>query len=295
MLHDLDASISNLLTSQLTTIYGSPVAISFAAPDSNFQASVSQATVDVFLYDVRENLELRASDVMARQYNNGNGGASKILLTKPPVNVNVSYIITAWCTKIDTSPDIDEHHLLGAVLQALLLYPTLPNDILVNSLKDITPLPRTLVMQPSYLSNIGEFWSAMSGRPKAMIHYTVTLPIYPFAPINTTQVKQYTTSVLPLDITRTNLIGRIVDANSQELIAGSTVTLTSSTIAGLTLTMAAVSGNFYFTGLDGGVYQINVTPPTGYATPTTTLITLTNPKPGGEFIQSVTITLTENS
>jgi Pvc16 N-terminal domain len=168
LLNELDQTLAALLKGELP----GQITVSFAAPDDKF--SVRLPAVDLFLYDVRENLELRSNDdVFERQ------GDFKSVRFQPPVRVDASYLITAWpgvgSGQGDTSED--EHKLLGAVMRALLRYPKLPREFLKGSLaSQALPLPVS-TLQPGRLQSLGEFWQALGGKPKAALNYTVTLPI----------------------------------------------------------------------------------------------------------------------
>jgi hypothetical protein len=170
LLHELDQSLSALLRRELPG--RDQITVSFAAPDDKF--SVKLPAVDLFLYDVRENLELRSNDdVIERQ------GIDRSIRYQPPVRVDASYLITAWAGvgggQDDTSED--EHKLLSAVMRALLRYPKLPRELLKGSLASQSlPLPVS-TLQPGRLQSLGEFWQALGGKPKAALNYTVTLSI----------------------------------------------------------------------------------------------------------------------
>ena len=61
MIDDLDRTLADLLKSQLASGLADQVAISFAPPDSDFPPStVSLPAIDLFLYDIRENADLRS-------------------------------------------------------------------------------------------------------------------------------------------------------------------------------------------------------------------------------------------
>ena len=92
MIDDLDKSLEELLKRELPQNLVGQMTISFATPDDQFPpTSVTLPAVDLFLYDVRENRELRSNEwVVAR---NGDGTASKL---RPPVRVDCSYLVTAW-------------------------------------------------------------------------------------------------------------------------------------------------------------------------------------------------------
>jgi len=170
MLDDLDSTLEKLLTHELPELRKSSetsVAISFDIP---VEGSIKQKpAINLFLYDVRENLELRSSEwkVQRRQ----NGTAFK---QQPPARVDCSYLITAWASADDPQ---QEHHILGEVMKLLLRYRTLPAAILQGSLQGQEPLPVGIGLRSSYLQSLGEFWQAIGGKPKAALTYTVTISV----------------------------------------------------------------------------------------------------------------------
>jgi hypothetical protein len=94
MLDDLDRTLEELLRRELSPNFVSPealtpVTISFAAPDQDFTRNVSLPAIDLFLYDVRENLELRNSNWTVNRQSNGTA-----LKQRPPVRVDCSYLLT---------------------------------------------------------------------------------------------------------------------------------------------------------------------------------------------------------
>ncbi|MBD1873780.1 DUF4255 domain-containing protein [Nodosilinea sp. FACHB-131] len=180
MLHDLDRTLEELLKAELPpALVGdnatTRVSISFATPDHEFASQISQAPViNLFLYDVRENLELRSNEwVLDRQ---PGGTATRRRL---PVRVDCSYAITIWVASGQPDPQT-EHRLLGEVMKALLRHPTIPRAVLQGSMVDQEILPRGLTLRPTQLQSLGEFWQAMGGRPKPALNYTVTIaiPVY---------------------------------------------------------------------------------------------------------------------
>ncbi|MDV2996732.1 MAG: hypothetical protein N4J56_006437 [Chroococcidiopsis sp. SAG 2025] len=180
MLHDLDKTLEELLKAELPPAFvgtnaTTRVSISFATPDREFASQIANApTIDLFLYDVRENLELRSNEwVVDRQ---PNGTATR---KRPPVRVDCSYAITIWTAGNQSDPQT-EHRLLGEVMKALLRHPIIPVAVLQGSMKEQEILPRSLTLRPTQLQSLGEFWQAMGGRPKPALNYTVTIaiPVY---------------------------------------------------------------------------------------------------------------------
>jgi hypothetical protein len=170
LLHELDQTLAALLKRELPG--RDQISVSFAAPDDQF--SVKLPAVDLFLYDVRENLELRSNDDVLERL----GDLTSIRI-QPPVRVDASYLITAWPGVGSGQSDAseDEHMLLSAVMRVLLRFPKLPRELLIGSLaRQDWPLPVS-TLQPGRLQSLGEFWQALGGKPKAALNYTVTLPV----------------------------------------------------------------------------------------------------------------------
>ena len=176
MIDDLDRTIAALLRHD---VHGMPpgladqVQISFAAPDDQFPPqSVTLPAVDLFLYDVRENLDLRSNEVYVDR--RADGSATR---TRAPLRVDFWYLVTAWSSESVPDRAQDEHRLLGEVMRTLLRHRTIPGEVLQGVLanQDL-PLPAS-ALQPGRLQSLGEFWQALGGKPKAALNYSVTLAI----------------------------------------------------------------------------------------------------------------------
>ncbi len=175
MLDLLDATLKKLLELELPRQMVSreadtPVAISFATPDDEFPAQVTLPAIDLFLYDVRENRELRSNEwIVERQ---SDGTATK---KRPPARVDCSYLVTAW-SNADNAAE-QEHLFLGEVMKVLLRHPTIPAAVLQGSLEGQEPPLPTTSLQPGRLQSLGEFWQALGGKPKAALNVTVTIGV----------------------------------------------------------------------------------------------------------------------
>jgi hypothetical protein len=173
MIDDLDRTIEQLLRHELAPSLMEQVAISFAAPDSEFPpASVTLPAIDLFLYDIRENTELRSNQWIFQHQTDGT-----LMKNRAPVRIDCSYLITAWSSESSTSRALDEHHLLSEVLKVLIRYPVLPEVLLQGSLKGQEPPLPASSLQPGRLQSLGEFWQALAGKPKAALNYTVTMSV----------------------------------------------------------------------------------------------------------------------
>jgi hypothetical protein len=170
MLDDLDSSLKTFLLQELPGLQNSgetQVAISFEQP---IEGAIQQKpAINLFLYDVRENLERRSREwKMQRQ---DNGTAIKL---QPPARIDCSYLITVWVNANDPQ---QEHHILSKLMRLLLRHPVLPQAVLQGSLQDpILPVTLT-VLQSGYLQSPGEFWQVLGGVPKVSLHCTATIAV----------------------------------------------------------------------------------------------------------------------
>jgi len=177
MLHDLDQTLDALLKLELPDLFipeddGTPITISFETPDQEFVNKVTLPAVDFFLYDVRENLELRTGWSPIERQSNG-----KAYKTRPPARVDCSYLITVWPSESDRNTIQTEHRLLGEIMKVLLRYRQIPDAVLQGSLQGSDPPIRAFSLHQSNLQSLGEFWQAMGGKPKAALNYTIILPV----------------------------------------------------------------------------------------------------------------------
>lgn len=174
MIDDLDRTLEELLRQELPASLDRQISISFNTPDNTFLTSgVQLPAINLFLYDVRENQELRNNQWSIERQNNGT--ASKKF---PPVRVDCSYLITAWSgNSTPSESQLEEHRLLSAVMKVLLRYRTIPAEVLQGQLKGQEPPLRTTVLRPGQIQSTTEFWQAMGGKPKATLNYTVTISV----------------------------------------------------------------------------------------------------------------------
>jgi len=176
---DLDRTLEELLRQELPPALVDQVTISFATPDDQFPpSSVVLPAIDLFLYDVRENLELRSAEWLLER--DAEGAARKI---PAPVRVDCSYLITAWSAESSTSRAQDEHSLLSEVLLVFARHSTLPAGVLQGQLAGQEPPLPSSTLQPGRLQSMAEFWQALGGKPKAALNYTVTITVEPREPV----------------------------------------------------------------------------------------------------------------
>src|SRR5439155_22448323 len=92
MLQDLDNSLEALLRHEKLGLPKDLCDIDFAAPGEGFpSAGVKLPAVDLFLYDVREERDLRSNEWLLER--NPDGTASR---KRSPIRISCSYLVTAW-------------------------------------------------------------------------------------------------------------------------------------------------------------------------------------------------------
>jgi hypothetical protein len=180
MIDDLDRTLEELLHHELRASPFEEISISFATPDSEFPSdAIALPAVDLFLYDVQENTDLR--DKSWTVEHNPNGTATRAhALTR----INCSYLITAW-PEDSATPAFAEHRLLGEIMKALVRHPTLPEAVLQGDLRNPdAPLP-TGALHPGQLQTLTAVWQALGSRPRVALNYTATIAVAVERPVDT--------------------------------------------------------------------------------------------------------------
>jgi hypothetical protein len=168
VIQDLDDSVKELLVQKVPIDIAS-VDIKFEMPTSAWATGVTKPTLNLFLYDVRENHELRDN----QRYLTRSGGVASE--RRAPVRIDFTYLITAW-----TADVADEHQLLGRLLTTLLRYPLLPDEVLKGAMLTQPRPLQAWIAQPERTPNAWDFWGALDGRLKAGISYVVTASLEPY-------------------------------------------------------------------------------------------------------------------
>lgn len=174
MLDDLDKTLETLLKAELPGPISSQLSFSFLAPSANFPPStVTPPALNLFLYDLRQNRDLRTSDWELQRDGDGNPTGRRA----PPARVECSYLITAWPSTSSPDPARDEHRLLGEVMRVLLRHRTLPASALQGALAGLQPPLPAATLEPGRLQSVAELWQATGGRPKVAVNCVVTIGV----------------------------------------------------------------------------------------------------------------------
>ncbi len=165
MLHLLDESLEAFLRAAVP-LPKREIDISFDAPDRDWSARVSRPTVNLYLWDVRRNLDQREGG-MEVVYDE----AGRPQRRPPLPRVDCRYLVTAWTSEVR-----DEHSLLGAALGAFLLHPVIEPRYLAGPYAGVVPVP-TLEIAASDGRDNSDFWSALGGQLKPGLDLVVTATV----------------------------------------------------------------------------------------------------------------------
>lgn len=169
MIDEVDESIRALV--RRDALNGDAVDVAFDVPSKEWAAKRSKPTINVYLFDVREDLSRRQVELGPIRDGDGRITGRK----RPPRRFKLSYLVTAWTQRPE-----DEHRLLATVLHTFLPHEEFPRDALQGSLSDLDlPLIITIGAPPPPERSIGEIWNALGGELKPSVELTVTVPVDP--------------------------------------------------------------------------------------------------------------------
>lgn len=166
MIHEADAAIRALI--RRDAVSNGDVEVTFEAPTTEWAAKRSAPTVDVYLFDIREDVARRRMEPEPVHDDDG----TVVGRRRPPRRYRLSYLVTAWTQRPE-----DEHRLLSSVLHAFLPHEEFPRDLLEGALADQDQaIYTTIGLPPPAERSIGEIWSAMGGELKPSLELVLSAP-----------------------------------------------------------------------------------------------------------------------
>jgi hypothetical protein len=167
MIQEVDEALRGLIRRE--ALNGSEVEVVFDAPTRDWAARRNAPTVDVYLYDIREDMKRRQRGLLNEYDSEGHVAARHL----PPRHFVLSYLVTAWTQRPE-----DEHRLLSVLLACFLRQDSLPGDLLQGSLEEIgLPVALTVALPPSDDRSLADVWSALGGELKPSLDVQVTVPV----------------------------------------------------------------------------------------------------------------------
>lgn len=278
MFDELEEALRQLLIQEIPITDGE-IEIAFDQPKREWSARLSRPTINLFLYDVRENVMLRNYGFPVSD--NEGGEANTVLRKRTPLRMDCNFMVTTWATE-----PADEHRLLADTMLALARYPTLPERLLEGRLAEQPYELRTLLGAHDRLTNVAEIWSSLDNEIRPSVSYQVVVTMDPWRPVVEPTVREMQL--------RTNGMAPDADGNSTNAETGYTVagTLRDSRRDGAPVAGARVAiigtGRYLITGETGrftfrlskpGSFRLTAQHPDG----TSTERRLSLPNPAGEF------------
>jgi hypothetical protein len=184
MIADLDETLRELLKAELP-VKNNEVEISFDQPRREWSARLSRPTINLFLYDVRENPMLRQHQW--ETVPSASNGVNLAHMKRTPFRVDCTYVLTTWASEPD-----DEHRLLARAMLALFRYPILPEKYLQGNMKHQPFDLQTFLAQRDRLTDPAELWSSLDNEIRPSVSYVVTLALDPWTEITAPLVRTFT-------------------------------------------------------------------------------------------------------
>ena len=139
------------------------------APTKDWAARRNAPTVNLYLYDIREDLRRRA----AGRHDVRGDGDRVVSRMSAPRYFKMSYLVTAWTQRPE-----DEHRLLAALMQCFLRYDALPPHVVPNVFPDNgLVVPVTVGLPPPEDRAFADVWTALGGELKPSLDLVVIVPM----------------------------------------------------------------------------------------------------------------------
>jgi hypothetical protein len=167
MISEVDDALREIVRNQ--ALHESDVEVVFDAPTKDWAARRNAPTVNMYLYDIREDTRRRE-----RGWSEVRGGDGIVVSRVPaPKFFKLSYLVTAWTQRPE-----DEHRLLDNLLRAFLLYDALPDRLVTGRLRDPRlDVPMTVGLPPPEDRAFADVWSALGGELKPSLDLVVNAPV----------------------------------------------------------------------------------------------------------------------
>jgi hypothetical protein len=165
MLHEVHSALQRLLYER-GQISAREVDIQFERPTRERIDKLTRPTINLFLFDLQENTELRQNDFHTRS---SNRRAERYL---PPRYFDLRYMVSILTSAIE-----DEHLLLWRVLTTLVRHPRFPPELLSEELRTPDHILTSRVSQEDDGERLSNVWNALGVPPRPALSYILTVPV----------------------------------------------------------------------------------------------------------------------
>ncbi|GIF14607.1 DUF4255 domain-containing protein [Actinoplanes teichomyceticus] len=167
MIDEVDAALLALLSED--TLPGTDIQVAFDAPTKEWTARRTAPTVNLFLYDIQEDMSLRQEGSAVEYDEDG----AVVAEHDAPRYFSLSYLVTAW-----TSRPQDEHRILSILLAGLVRHDVLPPARLTGTLAGLgLPVSMSIAVPPVRDRGLADIWTAVGGNLKPSLDLVVLAPL----------------------------------------------------------------------------------------------------------------------
>jgi hypothetical protein len=168
MIHEVDEALKALVTRD--GLNGLRVELSLDSPTKDWNARRTGPTVNLYLYEIREDPARR--EVAYEEIRDESGMV--VDRRQPPRRIRLYYAVTAWAQRPE-----DEHRILSLILACFLKHDAIPQDLLTGALVD-QPLPVRIglstIPTTDFQMSLNDMWARLDGDYHAALDLLVTVP-----------------------------------------------------------------------------------------------------------------------
>jgi Pvc16 N-terminal domain len=169
VLHEIDTALRALVDQEI--VRDTDVEVDFDAPTKEWATRRNRPTIDIYLYDIRQELSRSQFGEVSVRDADGN-----IAQRRPtPKFFRLAYLVTAWTQRPE-----DEHRLLSALMVTFLRHNIVPPELLSGSLADLgISIPLAVALPAPQDRALSDVWSALGGELKPSLDVTLIAPLLP--------------------------------------------------------------------------------------------------------------------
>jgi len=169
VINEVDETLRALVKGEILS--GTDVDVVFDAPTREWASRRNKPTLNLYLYDIREDLRRRETGLIERRNEQGIVEERRQL----PRFFKLAYLITAWTQRPE-----DEHRLLSTALALFMRYDLLPSQYMTPMMVEAEmPLLVQIAYPPPENRQVSDVWTSLGGDLKPSIDLVVTMPIQP--------------------------------------------------------------------------------------------------------------------
>ena len=181
MFDELDEAVRQLIVREMPIKTGE-VDVAFDLPNRDWSSRLNRPTLNLYLFDVRENAALRRRSQDFDESRNADGVITR---RRKPVRLDLMYMMTAWAT----TPD-DEHRILGRAAAAMFRFLAFPKELIPADIReDVSPVT-LYAAQRDMLERPADIWGSLDNTMRPAIGVMLTISMNPYGAFDTPPVRQ---------------------------------------------------------------------------------------------------------